>query len=215
MQARILLFGPQGSGKGTQGEKLADWLNLPLIVTGNIFRQNMKEQTEVGKLAQQYINHGELVPDHVTNRMIAERLSQADCDNGFILDGFPRNQVQVEALDTFTHITHLLHITISDEEASMRITHRRQCQQAGHIYHDKFNPPTKAANTCDIDGSPLVQREDDTAAALKTRLDIYHAETEPILEHYRKLGVVYDIDGSPAIDKVWETIQAIFTSQAK
>lgn len=214
MQARILLFGPQGSGKGTQGEKLADWLTLPLIVTGNIFRYNIKEQTELGLLAQQYIHKGELVPDEVTNRMIGERLTQDDCSNGFILDGFPRNLIQAQALDSYTTITHLLHIEISDSEAIRRIAQRRTCVAQGHVYHLIYNPP-KQADICDEDGSPLEQRKDDTEEALKTRLEIYHSETEPILQHYMPKNVVHTINGEQPIETVWQNVQAIFTTQSK
>lgn len=214
MQARILLFGPQGSGKGTQGEKLAEWLKLPLIVTGNIFRYNIKEQTELGQLAQQYINKGELVPDEVTNRMIGERLMQDDCSNGFILDGFPRNLVQAKALDSYTTITHLLHIEISDDEAIRRIAQRRTCVAQGHVYHLIYNP-SKQDGVCDEDGSALEQRKDDTEEALQKRLEIYHNETEPILQHYMPNNVVHTINGEQPIETVWENVQAIFTSESK
>lgn len=212
MQTRILLFGPQGSGKGTQGEKLAEWLSLPLVVTGNIFRYNIKEQTKLGKLAQEYINKGELVPDEVTNRMIGERLMQDDCKQGFILDGFPRNVVQAEALDSYTQITHLLHIEISDAEAIRRIAQRRTCVAEGHVYHLTYNPPKKA-DICDEDGSVLEQRKDDTEEALKKRLEIYHSETEPILQHYQPRNVVYTISGEQSIEAVWQNIQTIFTEK--
>lgn len=205
----ILLFGPQGSGKGTQGEKLSTFLNLPVVVTGNIFRANMKNETELGKLAQEYINKGELVPDEVTNKMIKARLQEADCQQGYILDGFPRSLKQAEALDTFTTITHLLHISISDSEAVKRIANRRNCVEQGHVYHLIYNPP-KQAGICDYDQSELVQREDDTEEALTKRLKIYHEETEPLLEHYRTLGVVRDINGEQSIDDVWKSVQDLF-----
>lgn len=205
----ILLFGPQGSGKGTQGEKLSTLLNLPLVVTGNIFRANMKNGTELGKLAQEFINKGELVPDDVTNKMINARLQEADCLNGYVLDGFPRSLKQAEALDTFTTITHLLHISISDSEAVQRIANRRSCVEQGHVYHLIYNPP-KQTGVCDYDQSELVQREDDTEEALTKRLKIYHEETEPLLEHYRTVGVVRDIDGEQSIDDVWKSVQTLF-----
>ncbi len=204
---RILLFGPQGSGKGTQGEKLSEWLKLPLIVTGNIFRHNIKEQTELGVLAKGYINKGELVPDAVTNRMIGERITQEDCAQGFILDGFPRNLVQADALDTYVKITDLMHISIPDDEAVRRIANRRTCVDQGHVYHLVYNPP-KQEGICDEDGSALEQRKDDTEESLKKRLGIYHSETEPILDHYRPYGVIHDIDGIASIEEVWQTVQA-------
>lgn len=209
MVRNILLFGPQGSGKGTQGEKLSEWLKLPLVVTGNIFRINIKEQTDLGIMAQEYINKGELVPDEVTNKMIGERLEQADCEYGFILDGFPRSLVQAAAIRTYKEISHLLHITISDDEAISRIVGRRTCIENGHVYHVVYNPP-KQEGICDLDGSKLEQRKDDTAEALKKRLEIYHQETEPILEYYRTQNVVHDINGEQPIADVWKDIQGIF-----
>src|SRR3990167_2457169 len=138
---KVLLFGPQGSGKGTQGSKLSELLGLPLIVTGNIFREHMKNNTSLGVLAKQYINEGKLVPDEVTNQMIADRLQKTDCIHGFIIDGFPRNLKQAEALDAVTDITHLLHITISDKSAIQRISERRTCVAQGHVYHIIHKPP--------------------------------------------------------------------------
>lgn len=206
---KVLLFGPQGSGKGTQGIKLSELLKLPLIVTGNIFRDHMKNNTTLGVLAKQYINEGKLVPDEVTNQMIADRLQQADCTTGFIIDGFPRNLKQAEALDVVTDITHLLYITISDESAIQRISERRTCTAQGHVYHSVHNPPLHAGR-CDSDGSPLQQREDDTPEALTKRLAIYHSETELVLGHYRSRGIVHTIHGEQSINQVWRDIQAIF-----
>lgn len=205
----ILLFGPQGSGKGTQGEKLSQWLGLPLIVTGNIFREHMKSDTELGQLAKQYINHGQLVPDQVTNQMIGQRLQAADCTVGFIIDGFPRSLIQAQAMDQFAPVTHLLHIAISDQIAVKRIAERRTCSAQGHVYHLTYKPP-RQTNTCDSDGSPLQQRDDDTETALRKRLEIYHQATEPVVQHYQQQGVVYTINGEQSIAQVWQDIQAIF-----
>lgn len=205
----ILLFGPQGSGKGTQGEKLSADLRLPFIVTGNIFRQNIQQGTAIGEKIKSYINAGKLVPDEVTNSMIAERLRESDCQNGFVLDGFPRNLAQAEALSAVVRVTHLLHITIPDAEAIRRIAERRTCVAEGHVYHLTFNPPTKPG-ICDVDGSALRQRDDDTEAALRKRLEIYHAETEPLLEYYNHLGVVKTIHGEQPIADVWRDVQAVF-----
>lgn len=209
MARNILLFGPQGSGKGTQGEKLSAWLQLPFIVTGNIFRDNMQRGTDIGHTIKGYINAGQLVPDEVTNSMIRDRLQQPDCRTGFVLDGFPRNLVQAEALDALTPVTHLLHIAISDQSAVQRIAERRTCLANGHVYHLTFNPP-RVANVCDSDGSALKQRDDDTEAALLKRLEIYHQETEPLLRHYQTLGVAYTINGEQPIAAVWQDIQALF-----
>lgn len=205
----ILLFGPQGSGKGTQGEKLSDHLHLPLIVTGNIFRKNIKNNTPIGQTIKEYINTGKLVPDHVTNSVIGDRLRQSDCTSGFVLDGFPRNLVQAHALDQLAPVTHLLHIVITDRSAIKRIAERRTCVAQGHVYHLTYHPP-KVANQCDVDGSELKQRDDDTEAALTKRLDIYHQETEPLLAHYQAKGVVYMINGEQSIADVWKDITALF-----
>lgn len=209
MPNNILLFGPQGSGKGTQGEKLSANLNLPFIVTGNIFRENIKNKTPIGETAMGYINAGKLVPDAVTNQMITERLQQSDAANGYVLDGFPRNLPQAQALDTVTKVTHLIHIAVDDAAAIERIAGRRTCVAQGHVYHTKYNP-AKVEGVCDVDGSELKQREDDTEAALAKRLEIYHQETEPLLEHYEKLGVVHTINGEQSIADVWKDIQALF-----
>jgi len=205
----ILLFGPQGSGKGTQGEKLSAWLELPFIVTGNIFRDNIKSGSEIGKLIQSYTNQGQLVPDEVTNSMIGQRVSQPDCQGGFVLDGYPRNVVQANALSHYTSVTDLVYIAVSDAAAIERIAGRRTCVAQGHVYHLTYNPPAQI-EICDQDGSALKQREDDTEAALAQRLEIYHRETEPLLEHYRKLGVVHTINGEQPITQVWADIQALF-----
>jgi adenylate kinase len=210
VRRNVLLFGPQGSGKGTQGEKLSAHLGLPFIVTGNIFRQNIKDGTAIGERIKSYINQGKLVPDAVTNAMIAERVRQRDCQVGFVLDGFPRNLAQAEALAAVVAVTHLLHITIPDAEAIRRIAERRTCVAGGHVYHLSYNPP-KTAGVCDVDGSALHQRDDDTEAALSKRLEIYHTETEPLLEYYSRLGVVKTIHGEQSIADVWQDIQAIFT----
>lgn len=209
MVRNILLFGPQGSGKGTQGEKLSQWLQLPLVVTGNIFRANIKSATDLGKLANSYISQGQLVPDEVTNAMIQERLAQMDCAAGYVLDGFPRSLSQAQALDRFSHVTHLLHIQLSDAEAVQRIAQRRTCAAQGHVYHLTYNPPA-VPEVCDVDGSVLQQRNDDTEEALKTRLEIYHSETEPLLDFYRSKGVVHDLDGAQSIDAVWESVRTLF-----
>lgn len=209
MAKNILLFGPQGSGKGTQGEKLSAELQLPFIVTGNIFRENIKQDTAIGKTIKEYINAGKLVPDEVTNQMISDRLQQADCANGFVLDGFPRNLAQAQALDTVTQVTHLIHISVEDAAAIERIAGRRTCVAQGHVYHTKYNP-AKVEGVCDVDGSELKQREDDTEAALAKRLEIYHQETEPLLAHYQALGVVHTVNGEQPIADVWKDVQTLF-----
>lgn len=207
MTYKIVLFGPQGSGKGTQGEKLADFLKIPLIVTGNIFRDNIRKQTELGKLAQQYINKGELVPNEVTIKMITTRLQNADCQNGYILDGFPRTLAQAKAIDD---ITHVLLIDISDNEAIKRIANRRQCAECGSTYHLIYKP-SKRDSICDKCQGKLVQRDDDTEEALAKRLEIYHQESEPLLKKYQEQNILYKINGEKPIPEVWAEVKKIFS----
>lgn len=210
MNYKIVLFGPQGSGKGTQGEKLAEFLKIPLIVTGNIFRKNIKEETELGRLASQFINKGELVPDDVTIKMILSRLSNDDCQEGFILDGFPRSVAQAEALDKFTDLTHVLLIDISDEEAIRRIASRRACINCGQTYHIIYKPPKKD-NICDTCQAKLVLRDDDTEEALGLRLNIYHQESEPLMHRYQQKNILHKINGQPSIAEVWQDVKKIFS----
>ncbi|MFA6474870.1 MAG: nucleoside monophosphate kinase [Patescibacteria group bacterium] len=209
MARNILLFGPQGSGKGTQGERLSVHLGLPFIVTGNIFREHIKNNTVIGQEIKSFIKAGKLVPDHVTKAVINDRLQKPDCQAGFILDGYPRNLIQAEALDKITTVTHLIYIALSDASAIDRIAGRRTCVAAGHVYHIKHNPP-KQMGLCDQDGSALLQRDDDTEAALQKRLEIYHQDTEPVLEHYQTQGVVHTVHGEETIITVWEEVKAIF-----
>lgn len=207
--SKILLFGPQGSGKGTQGEMLADFLHIPLVVTGNIFRKNIGEETELGLKAKEFINKGELVPDQITIAMIADRLMDSDCREGFILDGFPRNIAQADALDSITDISHVLLINISDAEAVKRISGRRACLQCGATYHIKYKPPLKE-NICDKCSQEIVQRDDDTEEALKKRLEIYHQESEPILEKYQDKNILHKIKGEQSIEQVWQDVKKVF-----
>ena len=207
--SKILLFGPQGSGKGTQGEMLADFLHIPLVVTGNIFRKNIGEETELGLKAKEFINKGELVPDQITIAMIADRLMDSDCREGFILDGFPRNIAQADALDSITDISHVLLINISDAEAVKRISGRRACLQCGATYHIKYKPPLKD-NICDKCSQEIVQRDDDTEEALKKRLEIYHQESEPILEKYQDKNILHKIKGEQSIEQVWQDVKKVF-----
>lgn len=207
MTYKIVLFGPQGSGKGTQGEKLSGFLKIPLIITGSIFRYHIKQQTDLGKLAQQYINKGELVPNEVTIKMMAERLAEKDCQQGFILDGFPRTLAQARAIKD---ITHVLLIDISDNEAVRRIANRRQCINCGMTYHLIYKP-SQQDNVCDGCKSRLMQRDDDTEEALAKRLELYHQESEPLLDEYEKQNILYKINGGKPIPEVWEDVRNIFS----
>ncbi|MFH1192439.1 MAG: adenylate kinase [bacterium] len=196
----ILFIGPQGSGKGTQVEMLSKKLNIPYISTGNIFRENIVNETELGKMAKKFINEGELVPDEVTNNIVEDRLSKDDVKNGFIFDGYPRNLLQADFLDNVAKLDKVFEIYISDKESIRRLADRRSCK-CGAVYHLKYNPPVKPG-LCDKCGEKLFIREDDKEEKIKERLKIYHKETEKILNYYDKKGILITIDGEQPIAKV-------------
>lgn len=202
---KIIFFGPQASGKGTQADFLSQKLNLPNISVGNLFRNNIKEKTDVGIIAQGYINDGKLVPSKVVNDMTISRLQEPDCENGFVLDGYPRNIEQFEAFDKFTKVTHAIEIWISDDEAVRRLGGRRSCA-CGEVYHIKYKPP-KVDGICDKCGGKLYIRDDDTPKAIKVRLKIYHEETEPVIKLYQDMGVLIKIDGERSIAEVSKEVE--------
>jgi len=204
----IIIFGPQASGKGTQADVLAEKFGIPHISTGAIFRDEIKKGTDLGKKVEEILNAGNLVADEITNEIVKKRLGEADCKNGFALEGYPRNLNQAEFLDSIVKINLALDVWISDEEAMMRIGGRRSCPVCGAIYHLKFNP-SKEEGVCDKDGEKLVIREDDKDEAVKKRLDIYHKETEKVLEHYKEKGVYQKIDGMPPIPEVTKQIMEV------
>ena len=197
---KLLIVGPQGSGKGTQAKKLSEKYGLEHISTGDIFRYNIKNETELGKLAKSYIDKGQLVPDEVTNKIVADALKGKE---NFILDGFPRNLKQAEFLDSITEIDKVIEVQLDDLEVLKRLSGRRTCSQCGEIYHINSKPP-KVSGICDFDGAELIQRDDDKPEAIKKRLEIYYDETSPILEHYK--DKVVSIDGSLSIEEVFEKI---------
>jgi len=202
---KLLIFGPQGSGKGTQAEILSEKLDMPHISTGDIFRENVKNQTELGQKAKAYMDQGQLVPDDIVIAMIKNRLSQTDANFGFVLDGYPRTIPQAEALDRITKIDKILEVWISDDESLMRLGGRRSCQKCGAVYHLKFNPP-KNESQCDKCGSRLIIREDDTEAVIKERLQQYHQQTEPLVKYYQDQNKHIKIDGMPPIIDVTSEI---------
>jgi adenylate kinase len=204
----IVLLGPQGSGKGTQAKFISKKFNIPHISTGDIFRKNIKEETELGKLASSYINKGELVPDEVTNKLVESRIKEDDCKEGYILDGFPRNLSQAKFLDSITKISHAVDIEIPDEEVIFRLEGRRTCtnKECGAIYNVNTSPKPKNENKCDKCGSDLFQRDDDKPEAIKKRLEIYHNETSPLIAYYEKKGVLIKIDGTKSIEEVSQDI---------
>lgn len=206
MATYIVLLGPPGVGKGTQAEILSHQSGLAHISSGDLFRENIKNQTELGKLAQTYMSQGELVPDDVTIAMIRDRISRPDCNEGAILDGFPRTPAQAEALEKMLNEFHgnvdcVPLITASEAVLKERLNDRWTCRSVGHIYNAKSNPP-RVTGICDIDGSELYQRDDDKAETVIHRIQVYLDQTSPLIAYYRDLGKLIEIDGMQAIDKV-------------
>jgi len=201
----LVLLGVPGAGKGTQAKLLEESLRLPQISTGDIFRYNLKNQTELGLLAKSYMDRGDLVPDEVTIRMVQDRLEKPDAANGAILDGFPRNLIQAQAFgemaasDGGVRLAPL--INLSDEEAMRRITGRRVCRTCGAVYHIDFNPPKKEG-VCDVDGGELYQRDDDKPDTVRNRLYVYYKQTSPLIGYYFAKGVLAELDGAQPIDVV-------------
>jgi adenylate kinase len=206
MSRYIVLLGPPGAGKGTQAAAISARLNLPHISSGDIFRENLKNQTELGKMAAVYINKGELVPDDVTIAMIKDRLSRPDCANGALLDGFPRTPAQADALAAMLaeiggQVEHVPYICVPEDVLIQRLSGRWTCLQAGHVFHEKYNPP-KQAGVCDFDGSELYQREDDKTETVKRRIRVYSEQTEALIDYYQQHGVLVEVDGKKQIEQV-------------
>jgi adenylate kinase len=203
---KLVILGPQASGKGTQANMIAEELDIPHISTGDIFRKNIKEQTELGKEALKYINDGKLVPDEVTNKIIKDRLNERDCEEGFILDGFPRNTAQAGVLDNFTQIAKVIEIQVSDEEAIKRITGRRTCEKCGAVFSIYQEDDAAINNVCKKCGGKLVIRKDDTKEAITKRLEIYHNETEPLVDYYKEKKILLKINGERPIEIIFKEI---------
>jgi adenylate kinase len=206
MSRFIVLLGPPGAGKGTQAEAISARLNLPHISSGDIFRENLKNQTELGSMAAVYINKGELVPDDVTIAMIKERLSRPDCANGALLDGFPRTPPQADALSAILaemggRVENVPYICVPEDMLIERLAGRWTCRQAGHVFHQEYNPP-KHPGICDYDGSKLYQREDDKTDTVKRRIRVYLEQTQPLIDYYNKHGVLVEVDGKKPIEQV-------------
>jgi adenylate kinase len=213
MLTYIVLLGPPGVGKGTQAEIIARTTKLPHISSGDLFRENIKNATTLGKLAQSFMNKGELVPDDVTISMIRERLSQPDCRQGALLDGFPRTTVQAEALGKLLaefggKVNHVPYIAASEATLVERLGGRWTCKAQGHIFHEKYNPP-KTPGVCDQDGSDLFQREDDKAETVTRRIQVYFAQTAPLIAYYRERGLLSEIDGARPIEQVTADLLAV------
>jgi adenylate kinase len=202
----IVLLGGPGSGKGTQAEQLRNSLKLPHIATGDLFRENLKNQTDLGKLAKSYMDRGELVPDDVTESMVRERLSRPDTEKGFILDGFPRTVGQAEALTEIItemqrRIDTVLHIKVSDEEIVNRLSGRLICRNCQTPFHKMFKPP-KEEGVCDVCGGELYQRDDDNPATIRARLKTYHGQTSPLIDYYSHAGLLTEIEGEGDVSDV-------------
>ena len=209
----LILMGLPGAGKGTQAEKIVESYDLPHISTGDMFRSAIKEGTELGKKAKAFLDAGELVPDEVTNGIVKERLQKDDCRNGFLLDGFPRTTAQAEALEDMLkysgrQINAVLYINVNEGKLLDRLSGRRICSNCGATYHVIFNPPS-VKGVCDKCGGELFQRDDDTEATVKARLEVNIKQQEPLLSFYRMKSSLYEIDGNRHIDDVFQSIEEI------
>lgn len=208
---RVILLGPPGAGKGTQAVRIVDKFNVPHISTGDIFRDNIKKGTELGKKAKAYMDRGELVPDDLVIEIATTRLLEDDCKEGFLLDGFPRTIYQAEKLDAFLEkhgqkIDKVLNLDVKKDVLIERLTGRRVCKGCGASFHIKNMPPKKAG-VCDACGGELFQRSDDTAATVANRIDVYNEQTLPLVEYYKKAGVLFDVDGSIDADPLFDKIR--------
>jgi len=207
---RTVLLGPPGAGKGTQAAKIVEKYHIPHISTGDIFRENIKKGTELGKRAQEYMNKGELVPDELVIEIATTRLLEDDCKDGFLLDGFPRTVHQAEKLDEFlaahdSKLDKVVDIAVEKEELIVRLTGRRVCKACGASYH-VVNIPPKKEGVCDVCGGPLIQRADDNEETVANRIEVYEAQTMPLIEYYEKAGNIAHIDGATGLENVFADI---------
>lgn len=213
LRTYIVLLGPPGAGKGTQAQVISEKMTLPHISSGDIFRENLKKETELGKMATKYMNKGELVPDDVTIAMIRERLERPDCEQGALLDGFPRTPAQAQALSEMLSELHgevkvVPYINVPEDVLIERLSGRWTCRAQGHVYHEKYNPP-KIAGRCDEDGSELYQREDDQSDTVRRRIRVYLEQTQPLIAYYRERGLLCEVDGKLPIEQVTACLLAI------
>jgi adenylate kinase len=213
MPTYVVLLGPPGAGKGTQAQLISSKLGLPHISSGDLFREHLKAESELGRLAKYYMDRGELVPDDVTIEMVRLRLSKSDCAAGALLDGFPRTPPQAEALAKMLEgfngkVDVVPYINVPEEILVERLSGRWTCRAQGHVFHAKYNPPQEAGR-CDIDGSELYQREDDKAETVINRIRVYFKQTMPLIEYYRQQGVLVEVDGSQPIERVSADLLAV------
>ncbi|SCI48410.1 MULTISPECIES: adenylate kinase [unclassified Romboutsia] len=214
---RIILLGPPGAGKGTQAAGIVEKYNIPHISTGDIFRKNIKEGTDLGKKAKEYMDQGLLVPDELTVGLVTDRITQDDCENGFMLDGFPRNVSQAEQLDAFLKenniaLSNVINIEVDKNILVSRAVGRRICKSCGATYHVEFNPP-KNEGVCNVCQGELYQRADDNEETVSKRIQVYLDETKPLADYYAKEGILSNINGQQSIDEVFADIVAALGSE--
>lgn len=210
---KIIMLGAPGAGKGTQAKQIADKYSIPHISTGDIFRANIKNGTELGKKAKQYMDQGALVPDELTCDLVMDRIQQDDCKNGFVLDGFPRTIPQAEALDAALEkinekMDYAIDVDVPDENIVNRMSGRRACLNCGATYHLISIPP-KVDGICDRCGSEIVLREDDKPETVQKRLKVYHEQTQPLIDYYKNQGILKSVDGTQPMDEVFKAIVTI------
>lgn len=207
---KIIMLGAPGAGKGTQAKKIAAKYAIPHISTGDIFRANIKNNTELGQKAKTYMDKGELVPDELVVDLIMDRFKEADCANGYVLDGFPRTIPQAEALDKALSangesVDYAINVEVPDENIINRMSGRRACVGCGATYHIQFNP-TKVEGICDACGEKLILRDDDKPETVKNRLSVYHEQTQPLIDYYKEAGVLAEVDGTKDMEEVFKDI---------
>ncbi|MCI8725794.1 MAG: adenylate kinase [Hungatella sp.] len=207
---KLIMLGAPGAGKGTQAKKIAEKYQIPHISTGDIFRANIKGQTELGMKAKSFMDQGMLVPDEITIGMLLDRIHEADCAGGYVLDGFPRTIPQAESLtkalaEMGTGIDYAINVDVPDDNIVSRMSGRRACLNCGATYHVAFNPP-KTENVCNTCGQSLVLRDDDKPETVKKRLDVYHQQTQPLIDYYKKAGVLKEVDGTQNMEDVFQSI---------
>ncbi len=210
---KVIMLGAPGAGKGTQAIKIADKYGIPHISTGDIFRYNIKNNTELGKKAKTYMDQGKLVPDELTCDLLLDRVAKDDCKNGYILDGYPRTIPQAEVLEKALNekgdsIDFAINVNVPDDNIVNRMSGRRTCPQCGETYHIVYNAPKKE-DVCDKCGSALIQRDDDKPETVQKRLAVYHEQTEPLVEYYKNKGKYKEVDGTKSMDDVFSDICAI------
>ena len=213
IRMKIIMLGAPGAGKGTQAQMIAEQYHIPHISTGDIFRANIKNGTELGKKAKEFMDKGQLVPDELTVQLLLDRVAQDDCKDGYVLDGFPRTIPQADVLDQELtklgdKVDYAINVDVPDENIINRMSGRRACLGCGATYHITFNPPVKEG-ICDTCGQELVLRDDDKPETVKKRLDVYHQQTQPLIDYYKNAEVLAEVDGTQPMDAVFQGIVEI------